>query len=77
MLRFRIQGHQAWTHRADYRLERSDELQSWALPGKPNLDRTCISDVERGTRNPGVKNVARLAKALGITPAQLMEGVSA
>jgi transcriptional regulator with XRE-family HTH domain len=45
------------------------------LAERADLDRTYISDIERGTRNPGVKNVARLAKALGISPAKLMEGV--
>ena len=32
---------------------------------KSGLDPTYISDIERGRRNPGIKNVARLAKALG------------
>ena len=45
------------------------------LAERADLDRTYISDIERGTRNPGVKNVARLAKALGLSPARLMEGV--
>ena len=40
-----------------------------------DLDRTYISDIERGNRNPGIKNVAQLAKALGITTAELCEGV--
>jgi transcriptional regulator with XRE-family HTH domain len=39
------------------------------------IDRTYVSDIERGNRNPGIKNLARLAKALGITTAQLCEGV--
>jgi transcriptional regulator with XRE-family HTH domain len=39
------------------------------------MDRTYVSDIERGTRNPGIKNVARLAKALGISSAKLMEGI--
>lgn len=30
------------------------------------LDRSYISDIERGARNPGLKNIERLAKALGI-----------
>ena len=47
------------------------------LAEKADLDRTYISDIERGTRNPGVKNVVRLAKALGITPSKLMDGVKA
>jgi transcriptional regulator with XRE-family HTH domain len=47
------------------------------LAEKADLDRTYISDIERGTRNPGVKNVVRLAKALGLTASSLMEGVGA
>lgn len=41
------------------------------------LDPTYISDIERGQRNPGIKNVARLAKALGLTTAELCKGVDA
>jgi transcriptional regulator with XRE-family HTH domain len=32
-----------------------------------SLDPTYISGIERGLRNPGIKNVAKIAKALGIT----------
>jgi transcriptional regulator with XRE-family HTH domain len=39
------------------------------------IDRTYVSDIERGNRNPGIKNIARLAKALGIKTSQLCEGV--
>lgn len=47
------------------------------LAEKAGLDPTYISGIERGLRNPGIKNVARLAKALGLTTAQLCEGVDA
>ncbi|MBX7208578.1 MAG: helix-turn-helix domain-containing protein [Verrucomicrobiaceae bacterium] len=40
-----------------------------------DINRTYVSDIERGNRNPGIKNLARLAKALGITTAELCEGV--
>ena len=39
------------------------------------LDPTYISGIERGLRNPGIKNVAKIAKALGITTSELCEGV--
>ena len=39
------------------------------------LDATYISGIERGLRNPGIKNVARIAKALGITTSELCKGV--
>mgnify|MGYP000303683401 CR=1 FL=1 len=41
------------------------------------LDPTYISGIERGLRNPGIKNVAKLAKALGITTSELCRGVDA
>ena len=47
------------------------------LAEKSGLDPTYISDIERGRRNPGIKNVARLAKALGLTTAELCKGVDA
>jgi len=45
------------------------------LAEKADLDRTYISDIERGARNPGIKNVVRLARALGIPTPKLVEGV--
>lgn len=35
------------------------------------LDRAYISDVERGVRNPGLKNIEKLAKALGAKISEL------
>ena len=39
------------------------------------IDRTYISGIERGKRNVGLKNVAVIAQALGITLSELFEGV--
>jgi transcriptional regulator with XRE-family HTH domain len=47
------------------------------LAESAGLDPTYISGIERGMRNPGIKNVARIAKALGLTTAQLCKGVDA
>ena len=47
------------------------------LAEKAGLDPTYISGIERGLRNPGIKNVARLAKALSLTTAELCKGVDA
>jgi len=47
------------------------------LAEKSGLDPTYISDIERGRRNPGIKNVAKLAKALGLSTAELCQGVDA
>ena len=43
------------------------ELTQEKLAEKAGLDPTYISGIERGLRNPGIRNVARLAKALGLT----------
>jgi len=58
---------------AKYRQEK--ELSQGALAERACLNRTYLSDIERGVRNPGIKNVARLAKALGISTAELCKGV--
>jgi XRE family transcriptional regulator, regulator of sulfur utilization len=48
-----------------------------ALAERADLNRTYLSDIERGVRNPGIRNVIRLAKALGIKTAKLLQGVDA
>ncbi len=53
------------------------DLTQEKLAEKAGLDPTYISGIERGLRNPGIRNVARLAKALGLTTARLCEGVDA
>jgi transcriptional regulator with XRE-family HTH domain len=53
------------------------DLSQETLAEKSDLDQTYISGIENGKRNPGIKNVAKLAKALGVTTAKLMEGVAA
>ena len=37
------------------------------------LDRTYISGIERGVRNPSLKNIVKIAQALGVTPARLLQ----
>lgn len=53
------------------------ELTQEKLAERASLDPTYISGIERGLRNPGIKNVAKLAKALGVTTAELLKGVDA
>ena len=53
------------------------DLTQERLAEKADLDRTYLSDIERGTRNAGVKNLVRIARALGISASDLMEGVGA
>ena len=38
---------------------------------KTNLDRTYIGGIERGERNIGLKNIEKLAKALGVSMEEL------
>lgn len=41
-----------------------------------DLDRTYISSLERGKRNVGLKNVAAIATALGVSLTQLFDGIT-
>jgi transcriptional regulator with XRE-family HTH domain len=53
------------------------DLTQEQVAEKADLDPTYISGIERGIRNPGIKNVAKLAKALGLTTSELCKGVDA
>lgn len=44
------------------------------LAFRAGMKRTYLSDLERGTRNPSVRALGRLAEALNVTPSQLLEG---
>ena len=59
------------------RRREAKELTQEKLAERAGLDPTYISGIERGLRNPGIKNVAKLAKALGLTTAELCKGVDA
>ncbi len=58
---------------AKYR--RAKELSQEALAEKADLDRTYLSDIERGVRNPGIRNVVLIAKALGVPASDLLKGI--
>ena len=45
------------------------------LAERADLDPTYISGIERGVRNPSVISLVRVAKALGVTVAELLAGV--
>ncbi len=51
-------------------------LSQEALAEKADLDRTYISGIERGTRNPTILSAARVAAALKTSLAQLLNGVT-
>jgi transcriptional regulator with XRE-family HTH domain len=56
-------------------LREKRNLTQEALAEKAGLDPTYISGIERGLRNPGIKNVVRIAKALNMTTAKMLIGV--
>jgi transcriptional regulator with XRE-family HTH domain len=42
------------------------------LAFEAEMKRSYVSDLERGTRNPSVRALGRLAKALGVEPGDLL-----
>ena len=53
------------------KLRISQGLTQERLAEESGLDRTYISDIERGIRNPGIKNIVKIANALETSAAQL------
>jgi len=45
------------------------------LAEKADLDRTFVSGIERGIRNPGIKTVLRIARALNVDVSELFKGI--
>ena len=41
------------------------------------LDRTYVGGIERGERNVSLVNIAKLAKALGVSIVELFKGIDA
>lgn len=50
----------------DIRLQKG-VISQMALANKADLDRTYMGGVERGERNVGLKNIEKIAKALGVS----------
>jgi len=49
------------------RLRSDAGLSQDKLAEKADLDRTYLSGIERGVRNPGIKSVLRIARALDVS----------
>lgn len=54
-----------------YRLLRG--MTQEELAHSADMKRTYVSDLERGTRNPSVRALGRLAEALNVDPAALLQ----
>ena len=46
-----------------------------AFAAECGLDRTYMGGIERGERNVALRNIERIAEALGITMSELMRGL--
>ena len=55
------------------RLRHDAELSQECLGEIAGLDRTYISGVERGVRNPSIQNIEKLAKALKVKVTELID----
>ena len=56
-------------------LRLAKELSQEALAFDCGLDRTYISGIERGRRNVSLRNIEILARKLGVSLAELMDGL--
>ena len=54
------------------RLRHEMELSQEAFAHEAGIHRTYVSDIERGSRNPTVTIVERLAKALSVSASELL-----
>ena len=50
-------------------------LSQEELAFRAGMKRSYLSDLERGTRNPSVRALGRLAEALGLSAAALLDGM--
>ena len=54
---------------------RRRSISQEALALSSGLDRTYVSGIERGVRNPSLTNILKLAAALQTSPSELLAGV--
>jgi len=57
------------------RRREENDLTQEALAEKAALDRTYISDIERGSRNLSISSIVRIAKALRTSAAELCRDI--
>lgn len=57
------------------KLRRERDLSQEELGFLAELDRNYVGGIERGERNPTLVNICRIAGALGVEAAVLLEGV--
>ncbi len=53
------------------KLRQSKGLSQEELAFKAGMHRTYLGGIERGERNPSLRNIAAIAKALGVTLSEL------
>ena len=57
------------------RFREGEGISQEELADRCGLHRTYVGSVERGERNVSLANIVRLARALGIAPSVLLEGL--
>jgi len=50
-------------------------LSQEGLAERAGLHRTYVGSVERGERNPALKSIVKIARALGVDPGDLLKGL--
>ena len=55
------------------RLREAKGLSQEQFADEAGIHRTYVSDLERGSRNPTIRVVDRVAKALGVTASDILE----